>query len=307
MSKVIHYIWKRCILVLFVGFAVSSWSQKGLRQLERQVWCMLDSISSDVGVAFASDRGDTLVINGDMHFPMFSVVKLPQAMAVCQCLRNSQIPLNADVFVKKSELIRDTWSPLRESYPEGGRFSVAKLLRYSLVQSDNNAFDILASRYADMHQVESYLHTLGVVDCGVRCSEREMKQDSVLCYQNWITPKSAIQLLEYCYQTRDSGAYSHFVWNALAQCATGQNRIPKFIQDKVSVVAHKTGTGFIDDRGWISAINDMGIIVLRDGCHYNLAVFVKDAACHQEQCESLIAQISRLCLDYYCRNEQLAY
>ena len=307
MCEKIHDILKGCIVVLLVVFADVSWSQIDFRRFERQVWQMLDSMPAEVGVVFASDKGDTLFINGDMQFPMFSVVKLPQALTVCQSLRNARMSLNEDVFVKKSELIRNTWSPMRESHPEGGHFAVAKLLRYSLVQSDNNAFDILSSRYAAMNEVEAYLHSLGIVDCSIRVDERTMMQDPSQCYQNWITPKAASQLLDFCYQTREAEAYSQFIWNALSQCTTGQDRIPKFINDKVSFIAHKTGTGFVDDRGWIAAVNDMGVIGLPDGHHYNLVVFVKDAACPQEQCEALIARVSHLCLEFYNGSEQKSH
>ena len=39
-------------------------------------------------------------------------------------------------------------------------------------------------------------------------------------------------------------------------------------------------------------INDIGIVVLPDGSHFSLAVFVFDAACSPERCEEIIAGIA---------------
>ena len=55
-----------------------------------------------------------------------------------------------------------------------------------------------------------------------------------------------------------------------------------------------------------SAFADIGVRLAEltgnfpaDGRHYVLAVFVKDADCAMDKCEELIAEIARLCHQYY--------
>ncbi|MDO5321912.1 MAG: hypothetical protein Q4F39_05960 [Bacteroidia bacterium] len=68
----------------------------------------------------------------------------------------------------------------------------------------------------------------------------------------------------------------------MAKCNTGTSRIPKYISD-----------------GTVTGINDIGCIILPDGSHFNLAVFIKDAECGPEECEELIALIALTCYNRF--------
>ena len=103
---------------------------------------------------------------------------------------------------------------------------------------------------------------------------------------------SAAMLLEYFWSVRDADGYMAFIWDTMCGCRTGEARIPGRIQGNVQAIAHKTGTGDLLPDGRISAVNDAGIIVLPDGSHISLAVFVSDAACSIQECEELIAAIA---------------
>ena len=125
-----------------------------------------------------------------------------------------------------------------------------------------------------------------------------MHSDRTACLRNWTTPLSAVRLLEVFWDRRDSDEYHRFVWDTMSGCETGQERIPGRIAGRVQTIAHKTGTGDMLSDGRVSAVNDIGIVVLPDGRHFSLAVFVCDAACTMLQCESLIADIAGLLLEY---------
>ena len=97
---------------------------------------------------------------------------------------------------------------------------------------------------------------------------------------------------------RDSSEYTGYVWKLMSDCCTGQNRIPGHISGKVSQIAHKTGTGDIDADDRIMAVNDIGVVLLPDGRHYSIAVFVSDAAAGMEECEEFIAKVSEAVYEY---------
>ena len=84
----------------------------------------------------------------------------------------------------------------------------------------------------------------------------------------------------------------------MAGCATGTTRLKgKLPQDYV--VAHKTGSGFTTPEGVITAVNDVGIIVLPNGRKMAVSVFVMDSKDFAPACEKVIASMARwLCTEW---------
>src|SRR5689334_16549855 len=91
-------------------------------------------------VGFAArvlETGAAFGLNTGEHYPMHSVYKLPTSMAVLRHVDAGDLKLDQDVDIKQSELAAPgLGSPLRNQNPNGGRFTVAELLRYVIVQSD---------------------------------------------------------------------------------------------------------------------------------------------------------------------------
>ena len=285
------YINRIVLCVLTFLAAIPAWCQDACG-LKSNLEAIVNDFPGDVGIAVICGQ-DTVCVNGNAHFPMFSVVKFHQALAVCDCLRNGNCP--HDINVTAENLRPDTWSPMREKYLDGGRFSPTKLMEYTLIESDNNACDILFNHIASPARVEEYIHSLGITDCGIAWTEDDQHADISRCYDNWTTPLAAARLLGKFYEGRDCDEYSRFVWSTMANCQTGANRIPKYIALNTAIIVHKTGTGGMLLDGGVMGINDIACIILPDGRHFELAVFVKDAACSPAACEELIAQIAAAC------------
>lgn len=75
---------------------------------------------------------------------MMSVFKFHQALAVADFLDRNGLPLSTPLPIWESDLLPDTYSPLRDAYPQGGiEMSIGELLVYTLQLSDNNACDLL--------------------------------------------------------------------------------------------------------------------------------------------------------------------
>ena len=305
------------LLGTIVGVYMKSGSAPGRDALLERIASLADSMDARCGVAVIFGDGDTLSYTGGHSriggsasgrfpvaaspgecFPMASVFKFHQALAVCDRLMRSGVSLDTEVSVGKADLAENTWSPLRDEYPYGGRFTYGELLAYTLQQSDNNACDFLFRTVCDVSRTDSYIRSLGIDDFAIACDEETMHDDLSACYSNWTTPLAAAALLEKFYSVRDSSEYTGYVWQLMSDCCTGQNRIPGHISGKVSQIAHKTGTGDIDADGRIKAVNDIGVVLLPDGRHYSIAVFVSDAAAGMEECEEFIAKVSEAVYEY---------
>ena len=206
------------------------------------------------------------------------------------------------VHVTPSDLKPDTYSPMRDKCPQGGDFFVFEIIEYALKESDNNAADLLF-RIAPAQKVTRYVKDLGIEGCQILYSEDEMHQDPGRSYENASTPDAAVHLLESFFLRKDTDGFLEFLYDTMKGCQTGENRIPRHISGLVPGIAHKTGTGFPTLDGKISAVNDIALILLPDGSHCSLSVFLKDAASDMDSCEALIAQVGRVCVDYLLRQE----
>lgn len=261
--------------------------------LQLKVDSLLSISPMDVGVAVGYDGGILCAANADKRFPMMSVFKLHQAVAVVDSMANgSPLSLDTKVFITKAMLRENTYSPMRDAHPDGNvRLTVGQLLRHSLLQSDNNACDILFSLFGGTAYVQSKVAAMGLHDTQIRWTEDDMHRDVGRTTDNYTTPREALRVVEAAYA-------DPWLKACLAECATGQNRIPALLPKHGVTIGHKTGTGDAGSDGRQHGVNDVGFVVLPDGRHYTIAVFCDNSRATFEETEAVIAGVSRLAYDF---------
>ena len=168
-------------------------------------------------------------------------------------------------------------------------FTFAELIEWSLKQSDNNACDLLFASCGQPGAVEKYIHTLGFKDIHVQLTEKEMKKNPHKATENSATPKEMTRLLEWFYLHRNDNKNLSFIWNTMADCNTGQQRIAAVLP-KDGKLIHKTGSGFSSSDGRQDR-NDVGIILLPDGSHLSIAIFLQKSKEEKE-----VAEVAEQCL-----------
>ena len=220
----------------------------------------ISGLNATVGIAVITGNGDTVTINNEQHYPLMSVMKLHQAIYLAHFLHHNGWSIDHYTKVEKNDLKPDTYSPLRDSIPEGtASITIGELLRYSLQLSDNNACDILFNLSGGPAATNSYIRNYGKIhDFAITATEDDMHRDTALCRANYTTPLEAARLID---QLQD-GAFAdtpqlQFVRNTLAGCHTGTERIPKGIDCEAAIIMHKTGTSDCDANGKWTAINDV--------------------------------------------------
>lgn len=267
--------------------------------LERAVRALTDSVRATVGVAVVFGDGDTLVVNNGHRYPTMSVYKFHQALAVLDHLERRGLPLTTRIPVRKSDLLPDTWSPLREACPGGGRFTVAELLAYSVAQSDNNVCDLLFRFLGGPEVVNRYIAGLDAGEAAIVADEETMHRHTDNQYLNWTTPLAAVRLLDRFRRGELlSAAYGDFLLETMFATETGPDKLRGLLPADVAV-AHKTGSAFRDAQGVMVADNDIGIVRLPDGRSYSIAVFVMDSREDDRTNAAVIARISRLVYDSF--------
>lgn len=269
-------------------------------QLETQLKEAIKGKKAEIGIAVIIDGKDTVTVNNDIHYPLMSVFKFHQALALADYMGKQKQSLETRLPIKKSDLKPDTYSPLRDKYPQGGtEMSIADLLRYTLQQSDNNACDILFNYQGGPDAVNKYIHSLGIRECAIAGTETAMHEDLNLCYENWTTPLAAAELVEiFRKKPLFPNVYKDFIFQTMVECQTGQDRLVAPLLDKKVTVGHKTGTGDLNAKGQQIGCNDIGFVLLPGGRTYSIAVFVKNSEENNQANSKIIADISRIVYEY---------
>lgn len=250
----------------------------------------------EIGVAIIINNTDTVAVNNKSIYPMMSVFKVHQALAICHDFDSKGLSLDTLVTLKRSELDSGTWSPMMKDYLEPKfALTVKELLRYALVQSDNNASNLMFKCLVGIAETDSFIATL-VPRSNFRIvyTESEMASDHAKAYSNYTSPLGAAILVNRLFtDSLVSRKKQDFIKNALGECFTGKDRIAaSLLTEKGVTIAHKTGSGYINEEGILAAHNDVAYVCLPNGVRYTLAVFVKDFKGDEPQAAKAIARIS---------------
>lgn len=250
----------------------------------------------EIGVAVIINDKDTVAVNNKSIYQMMSVFKLHQALALCNDFDHKGLSLDSLIVMQRDKLDPKTWSPMLKDHQEA-EFSlpVKELLRYTLIQSDNNASNLMFNRLVDVAQTDSFIATLiPRQSFRIAYTEEEMSADHDRAYSNYTSPLGAAQLMNRLFtDSLISSDKQSFIMETLEQCSTGKDRIVAPLLDKEGVVvAHKTGSGYTNEAGILAAHNDVAFIRLPDNRHYTLAVFVKDFKGDETKAAEAIARIS---------------
>lgn len=276
------------------------YGQKRLTDLENQLQNLILHKKAQIGVAVLINGKDTAMINNNIHYPMLSVYKFHQALAVAHQIERYGTTLSHTIHIDPTDLRPNTYSPLRDKYPKGNiEMSLKELLTYTLQQSDNNACDILFKYIASTKFTDHYIRSLGFDQFSISATENEMHSDTELCYQNWTTPLEAARLLNMFISDSILNASNQiFLMKTLIECQTGKDRIVAPLFHTKAVVGHKTGTGDRNKKGQIIGINDIGFIFLPNGTKYTIAIFIKDSEEKEKANSQLIAKLSETVYRY---------
>ena len=128
----------------------------------------------------------------------------------------------------------------------------------------------------------------------IACSEDEMQADHDKACSNYTSPLGAAMLINKVFtDSLVSREKQDHIKTSLAECVTGADRIVAPLLGRHGVsVAHKTGSGYVNERGELVAHNDVAYICLPNGVSYSLAVFVKDFKGSEAQASEPVARIS---------------
>lgn len=250
-----------------------------------------------IGVALIVNGKDTISVNGNKEFPMMSVFKFPLAISVAKWVDANGMSLDDHISFAPELLVEDTYSPMLKKYgKELNRLSVRELLEWALIESDNNAADILLHIVGGPTHAASLLKDVaGELDIKIEVSEKDIHEDRSKSLLNTSTPLAMAELFDrFDGEMRNESASFMEIATMLERCLTGLDRLSSPFGSTNAVIGHKTGTGFDTADGGITAVNDCGYVHLPNGTRYSIAVFIADSPYGIEKTSKIIADISEV-------------
>ncbi len=183
--------------------------------------------------------------------------------------------------------------PALSGHPQEFQLCLGDLIYYAVRESDNNACDLLITKYlGGMAALEDFWHQKGVTGLRLKYTEAQMAEEVERCYDNSATPYDVAQ--SYAIYLNDETLPSdlrHFLDETMLFAPTGAERIQQGLRRALSELAtdyeqeqalfktlrvfDKTGTGGMNEAGRRIAVNDMAFISY-EGKPYILVVLVKN-------------------------------
>ena len=283
------------LTILFLLISIFSCAQKA--ELKKEISKITEGKKATVavsvlGIDFPFQYNNN---NAEKKLPMQSVFKYHIALAVLDLVDQGKLSLDQKVFIKKSELLPNTWSPIREKNPEGNfEMSISELIEYTVAMSDNVGCDVLLRLIGGPKVVHDFLISKGAKDTQIVYNEEIMQSAWKNQYENYTTMKSATRLLKDFYKGKIlSKKSTEFLLTVMYRTSTGLNKIVEQLP-QYAKVAHKTGSSGKNDAGLTGAENDIAIITLPNGKTYAIAIFVSDSMETWEVNCKMISDISKV-------------
>ncbi|UPZ16641.1 class A beta-lactamase, subclass A2 [Flavobacterium humidisoli] len=285
------------VLFSFLSFQVFS---QGTNELRNQLQQIISSKSATVGVSMKGvENKDTLSINGNLKMPMMSVFKFHIALAVLHKVDEGKLNLSQEIFIKKKDLKEDTWSPMKENYPEGNvNLNLDKILRYTVSHSDNNGCDILINLVGGTRYIQKFINDQGIKDFVIKVNEDQMKTWKNL-YINTTTALATTELLEKFFKGEVlKEETTKYLYQIMVETSRGLTWMKAGLPENTEL-AHRTGISGTNDANLRVAMNDIGIVKLPNGKHFILSVYLKDITEKREDTEKIIADITKAVWSYF--------
>lgn len=291
-------IMKKIGLLFFLISAIVFGQQSAL---EQKINSIVKNKKATVGVSVLGIEDNFQYgKNAEKKLPMQSVFKFHIAAAVLDYVDQGKLSLDQKILLDKTNLLENTWSPLRDKYPQGNvEVPLREILEYTVAKSDNNGCDIMLKLLGGTQNVQKFMDAKGVKGFQIKFNEAEMHKEWNAQYQNYSTASSATDVLKKFYDGKLlSKKSTDYLMKVMLSTSTGKNKLIEQLPENTPV-ARKTGASGKNDAGLTGAENEIAIVTLPNGKHYAISVFVSNSTETDVVNCKMISDISKSVWDYF--------
>lgn len=271
------------------------------QELERRLKAICDGAQGTVGLSLIHiESGKTISINGKSQLPLYSVFKLPLAVAVLKDVEENRLRLDQKIHVTPAEIVPGT--PENTAlWQNPVDFTIEQLIEFSISRSDNTSTDKLLQLVGGPLKVTERMRSLGFQNLDIHFTVN----DYVKSRQNLNlgAAEDLAMLLAQLHQGKIlQPAQQNALIGSMQRAITGSRRIRGDLPAG-TLVGNKTGSGEQDAVTQVAkATNDAGIITLPSGRgHLAIAVLVSQSKLPGAGQEKVIAELARAAYDAYSK------
>jgi beta-lactamase class A len=251
------------------------------------------SVGGAVGMAAIHVETErTIEVQGLRALPLYSVFKLPLAVAILKDVEEGRLRLDQKVHVTPAEVVPGSVENA-DLWPAPVDRTLRALLELSIVRSDNTSSDKLLELAGGPGALTRRLTALGISGVTIRRSIREFLAARDRPHPNTASALDLSRLLSRLQKGEILRADSReTLFGFMAAVTTGPHRLRGALPEGTPV-GDKTGSG---PGG--SVTNDVGIITLPEGKgHVAMAVLISGSKRPVVAQEKLIADLARAIYD----------
>ena len=247
-----------------------------------------------VGVAILY-QDKIFTLSDNQQYPLMSLFKFHVTVAALKKMDREHIPLDSTVYITREQMHENTYSPLRNKYPNQGiHISLRDIITYTIIYSDNNTCDWLIDFAGGIKKVDTFIKSLGIKKLNLTETEHSMHENIMNSYNNWSSPLSVVQLIKKIYTDEILSATSFaFLEETMLNCSSGENKLKAGLPPNVKI-GHKTGHSDRTSDGLQISETDAGVIYLPDGERCYIAVLIKNSLESDETNARIMADITRV-------------
>lgn len=289
----------KLISILVIFLIINSCATKNNEnELKNKIEKIISTENGDFGVSIIDENNNIVEINGKKHYPLLSTFKFPIALTILHKVEKRELSMQQQIFIKKEELLENTWSPFKEKHPDGNiSISLEEAINWMIVYSDNNLTDILLRLLGGTETVQKFIDDENFV---IKNNEDEMHRDWNSQFINKSTPNSFAQLLKKFSEGKIlNSENTKWLYQSMVKSETGVKRLKGKLPNVK--IAQRAGTSFTNDEGITGAINNVGIMELPNNQKIYIAVFVHNTSEEFSKGEEIIADIAKTTYEFYTK------
>ena len=268
-------------------------------ELERRLRTLCEGAQGTVGLSVIHiESGKTISINGNSQLPLYSVFKLPLAIAVLKEIEENRLSLDQKIHVTPAEIVPGT--PGNTAlWQNPVDVTIERLIEVSIARSDNTSTEKLLQLVGGPLKVTERMRSLGFQNLDIHSTIPEYVKSRR--NPNTGSAEDLANLLTQLHQGKILQSPQLNVLIGFMQRATTGSRRLRGDLPAGTTVADKTGSGEPDAGTQVAkATNDVGIITLPSGRgHLAIAVLVSGSSLSDEGQEKLVAELARAAFDAY--------
>jgi len=244
------------------------------------------------------ETGKLAAVDGANELPLFSVFKLPLAIAVLKGVEDGRLKLEQKVHIGPDELVVGSRTN-SQRWQQPVDLTIKQLLELSIIESDNTSSEKLLQLAGGPSAVTELMRTLEIAQINIRTTIK----DYVATHSNPNTG-SALGIVKLLSRLQRGEllqpARSELLIGMMERAKTGLHRLRGNLPAGI-IVADKTGSGDPNPKTNAAiSTNDVGLITLPNGRgQLAIAVLLNESTQSDAQQEKLIADLARAAFDAY--------